>query len=468
MAMEVLQPCTSQSECFQILEEVFSYVRASPLSFSSQLRFNLILFSYFQDDEPGARFRSMACFGCHDALVSLHSFNHFVVQPGSHFQFQLAPPTEVHVPIQFQIISNQTKRELHRTTLSHGHLSIDFVLDHVIKAHPEHAVILSFCPKTIPINWKNCIIGKADKSVVNIIDLPSLHELQQRIRKSLDLALEVKRTNPRLHFFSQQTGNAWLEPAINDSVDIDSLYLQACSEFPDYLRHLLEKDDTTLDKLAGVEPSGSYPEVEAIILDGFSRASTAGIESHDMFLADGSTLGGTVFALHNQCLSAEWLASYLVDTDNNFFMDDRRAKLQNDKDRLLRVFSNYHTFQQPTWLQFGEKKNVYLYLSQRASAAEEGWLKIASYLIELEVDYINSSLTKIPGSQQYILDPCDHALDTGVIGLGDPSESSFASHSDIRTGLTHPSIPGYRGFFCRFRHSRSQILNLCHPTLPGF
>jgi hypothetical protein len=154
-----------------------------------------------------------------------------------------------------------------------------------------------------------------------------------------------------------------------------------------------------------------------------------------------------VFALHNQCLSAEWLASYLVDTDNNFFMDDRRAKLLNDKDRLLRVFSNYHTFQQPTWLQFGEKKNVYLYLSQRASAAEEGWLKIASYLIKLEVDYINIFLSKIPGSQQFILNPCDHALDTGVIGLGDPSQSSFASHSDIRTGLTHPSIPGYRGFF---------------------
>jgi hypothetical protein len=442
----ILPPCTSASECHVLLDEVFRLVRASPLPLSSQSRLNHLLLSYFQDDKPGALFRSMSCFGSTETCVSLETFNRFVVQPASNFDIQLAAPSS-HVPIQFQMVSVNRKRELHRTTLMHAHASVDFVLDHVIKLHPGRAAINCYLPNNIPIIWKNSILGKVDKSKVDIIHLPSLDQLQHRIRTSLDVGVAAKQLNTRFHFFSKETGDAWQETATDKCFDIDSVYLQACAEFPNYLRSLLDEKSTTLDKLAGVDPSGYYPEVEAIVRDGFDRASTSGIESHDMFLADGLTLGGTVLALHNECLSAEWLASYLVDTDNNFFMDDRRAKLQNDKDRLLRVFSNYHSFQQPTWLLFGETKNVYLYLSQRASVAEEGWLKIASYLIKLEIDYINSSLLKIPGSKQFRLDPNVHALDTGVIGLGDPSLSSFASHTDNRTGLTHPSIPGYSSFF---------------------
>jgi hypothetical protein len=118
--------------------------------------------------------------------------------------------------------------------------------------------------------------------------------------------------------------------------------------------------------LAGVVPSQSYPEVEAVVRDGFSRSALKGMESVDLLLKDG-TLGGTIIAMHNEgFLSPEWIAAYLVDTDNNHFMKDERAEISNNKDRLLRIFSVLHRFQVPTWMQFGARKNVYLYLSQQA------------------------------------------------------------------------------------------------------
>jgi hypothetical protein len=123
------------------------------------------------------------------------------------------------------------------------------------------------------------------------------------------------------------------------------------------------------------------------------------------------------------------------------------VKLKNDKERLLRVYSNYHSFHVPTWLQFGEQKDVYLYLSQCASAAEEGWLKIADFIIKLEIDHINSFLDTIPGTKQYRIDPVDHKLDAGLAVCCDPSLSSFAGHTDCKTGLTHHSVPGYSRFF---------------------
>jgi hypothetical protein len=117
-----------------------------------------------------------------------------------------------------------------------------------------------------------------------------------------------------------------------------------------------------LSLLADTQGGGHHPR--------FSRASTSGVEFHDMHLDDGS-LGGTVFGLHNGCLSRNGL-HISVDTDNNTSCQIG-LKLKNDTgEGLLRVYSNYHSFHVPTWLQFGEQ-DVYLYLSQRASAAEEGW-----------------------------------------------------------------------------------------------
>jgi hypothetical protein len=119
-----------------------------------------------------------------------------------------------------------------------------------------------------------------------------------------------------------------------------------------------------------------------------------GLESKDVLLQDGS-LGGSIFAMHNSgFVSAEWLAAYVVDTDNNYFMTDVRALAMHGKERLLRIFSSNHTYNDPTWLQFGETKSVHLYLSQRASVAEESWLKISSYIINLLIGSINQQLNR--------------------------------------------------------------------------
>jgi hypothetical protein len=71
------------------------------------------------------------------------------------------------------------------------------------------------------------------------------------------------------------------------------------------------------------------------------------MEVKDLLVVDGS-LGGTVFALHNSYIAVKWTAAYLVDTDNNLFMEDIRAKALNGKDRLLQIFSLYHTHNAPT------------------------------------------------------------------------------------------------------------------------
>jgi SpoU rRNA methylase family enzyme len=73
-------------------------------------------------------------------------------------------------------------------------------------------------------------------------------------------------------------------------------------------------------------------------------------------------------------------------------MEDVRAASLADKERLLCIFSTYHTQAQPSWLQFGTGANVFVYLSRLASAAEQGFLKIQSYVINLLIDDINKAL----------------------------------------------------------------------------
>jgi hypothetical protein len=152
--------------------------------------------------------------------------------------------------------------------------------------------------------------------------------------------------------------------------------------------------------------------------------------------------GGTVFALHNGFLSAKWVAAYLVDTDNNLFMDDARAFSLNSKERKLRIFLIAHTFDQPSWLQFGEKRNVYLYLSQKASAAEEGWLSISSYVINLLINFINDMLDS-ETEACYKFQPVEY--DAGVVNLAEMG--SYGLQHDAKFGLVYPSIPSYSSFF---------------------
>ena len=224
----------------------------------------------------------------------------------------------------------------------------------------------------------------------------------------------------------------------DDGVGLQQLYLEACSDLPLLLQnHLLEKG-STLDQLAGVFPLRRHPEVELIVRDAFSRAEWSGLESKDMFLQDGS-LGGTVFAMHNsRFVSVEWLSTFLVDTDNNYFMTDVRARDMNEKERLLRIFSAEHTFNEPTWLQFGESKSPHLYLSQRASVAEESWLKISSYITNLLIGSINQRLNVLTCGR-YTLEPVNY--DVGVVTLGNPTNSGIGPHADGKDGLVCASTP---------------------------
>ena len=101
----------------------------------------------------------------------------------------------------------------------------------------------------------------------------------------------------------------------------------SCSEFPASLEQLLAEKNTTLDKLAGLKArSICHYGIEAMVEDAYTRSLQTSMDYKDLPLADG-TLGGTVFAMHNSLLLAQWVTSYLVDTDNDVFMDDVRAQL---------------------------------------------------------------------------------------------------------------------------------------------
>ena len=173
---------------------------------------------------------------------------------------------------------------------------------------------------------------------------------------------------------------------------------------------------------------------------GFEGVKLKGMESIDLKREDG-TLGGTVLAMHNEgFLSIEWIAAYLVDTDQNHFMVDERARSRNNKERYLRIFSSIHVFKKPTWLQFGKKNGVYLYLSERATAAEEGWLRIVSYVINLLIDDINKRLDTETGFR-YRLEQVTY--DCAAASISDPSTGSFARHQDGFNGLIAYLQRGY-------------------------
>jgi hypothetical protein len=168
---------------------------------------NFLLLDYFQDDKHGAAFRSMICYGTDHQLVSMHNFNKFIIQPQSQFEMHLVEQ-QSNVPFQFRPLPSNVRREFQRTTLIHAHATVDFVLEHVTKQHPTSNAILSFC-SLVPTSWKNCILGNLERSQLTIVDKPSLQELQLRIREALSYGLTQKKTNPRSHFFSTDSGLVW-------------------------------------------------------------------------------------------------------------------------------------------------------------------------------------------------------------------------------------------------------------------
>jgi hypothetical protein len=435
-----LDKSSTATGCQQILDETAFLLEGFYESSSNRSRLDVLLGAYFQDDAKGNEFRSQCCFGRPGEAVSLDDFNQLCILPITQWRIRLATNGSLDTVVSPSILEAAEREHFTANFAATAAGNIVAVLKDIVKEHPEGKTIISHIPRIggIPLSWSTQIIGV--KNLTPPYILPPLTILRERIVRSLELGLERKLVQPSFKLFCAESGSLW--HVIDYTLDINSIYLQACSRFPKYLEELLLRKKTTLDKLAGVSPASRYPDVEAIVQDGFSRAAQRRMESKDLHLDDGS-LGGTVFALHNGYLSAEWVAAYLVDTDNNLFMDDARASSLNSKERKLRIFSIAHTFDQPTWLQFGEKRNVYLYLSQKASAAEEGWLSISSYVINLLINFINDRLNS-ETEARYNLQPVEY--DAGVVNLANPSMGSYGLHHDAKFGLVDPSIPSYSSF----------------------
>ena len=404
---------------------------------------NQLFEEHFQDNEQGRKFKSVCCYGrVSQEEIPLTVFNELCILPRTDFQFSLMEKdTSGRLLIQPEALSTENRHKYTNDLCITAKNLISTILRDVVGNHPSASVIRSYYGSGITTGWVRGILGLTARRE-RPLALPDLSTLRMRITRVLQLSLLEKGKEPQKQFFSNTNGLLWMQQ-IDEDFDPTPIYLDACSRFPQYLAERLEVENTTLDKLAGVMPATRYPEVEEMVRQGFLRAEKR-FDNSDLLLPDG-TLGGTVFALHNGYLSAEWVAAYLVDTDNNIFMDDVRAKLSNGKERKLRICSIHHTFEDPTWVQFGDTKNVYLFLSQRASTAEAGWLNIASYVINLLIDFANQSVeTQTHGRYNKKLAYVEYGA--GVVNLANPSAGSYGAHADAKWGLVDPTVPGYTRF----------------------
>jgi hypothetical protein len=436
-------PLYSASSCQKILDETAPLLALYHSSLPDLKRLQVLIDEHFQDNSTGNDFRSYCCFGLPGKPVSLQLFNELCILPVTNYCVQLAQD-DLSGSIAPSFMDPDQKNKYLVDFAVTASNNIIHIFQQIVKYHSRSEEILGFIPADgIPLTWSLQIVGAiSNKNNNSSPSLPPLSVLRERILLCVDCAFQARLSNNKLKFFCKETGAMW-QKTIDDVVDAQAIYLQAGSEFKDLLENLLVETGKTFDELAGVKPSQRYPHVEALVRDGFERSTQKGMESVDLHLEDGS-LGGTVLAMHNEgFFSVEWIAAYLVDTDQNHFMVDDRALKKKNKERFLRIFSVHHNYSNPTWMQFGKKSGVYLYLSQRASAAEEGWLKIVSFVVNLLIDDINKRLDSETGSR-YQLEQV--LFDTGVASVADPSHGSFAKHQDGFPGLVSASIKGFSRF----------------------
>ena len=443
----------TEEGCRLILAEAIGLLGVMRQSAPRSTRLNFLLANHFVSNN----FRSFCCFGHDGDEVSLELFNSLCILPSTDWntRVDLDPNSST---IQPSLVESSFSAANYRLGQKYdlAAQNILTLLTKILETHPDGEYILGFVSRSLAPPWSLAILGLKTQSSVSLV-VPPIEELRRRISLSIAGALLKKQANPGCKFFSQDTGFLW--QTIDDSFDVNKTYLKVCASFPKLLeKHLLDTGKT-LDQLACVEVLHRYPKVEAVVRDALSRGRKHGIESVDLKLADGS-LGGTVFALHNAHYSVEWIASYLVDTDNNVFMQDVRAESLSEKERLLRIFSTYHTHRQPSWIQFGDKASVFIYLSRLASAAEQGFLKIQSYVINLLIDDINHSLQLIDTHGKYRLEHFQY--DTGVVALGNPTNSSLGPHRDGKPGIVCPHTFSFSEFMLMVPTMAFQ--NHCGPT----
>ena len=424
----------SQDDCMAVLEETLLLAQAdSTKSSESAQRLEHLLSTYFQEDPVGAHFRSMICYGCGGVAVSFSDFNTFIVAPQSKFVLQLQS-SSVHLPIRLQRASSEATKELRANTLKQAQASVKFMLQYVSKNFFAGNTDIEFFSSSIPTTWTNCIItGLVERHDLSSVDCPLLADLQHRIIKSLEYSVALKLVNPRSRFFSADSAVAWKKDSV-DNTDYDKLYLKACSDFPDHLADLLGSD-LYLDELAGVEVSHSYPEVEKRFEKLYEKAPPRRVQGVDLQLGkENVEIGGTVVALH-QYLSPKFLAYYTVDHDASCsYMRDERS--EHKKERKIRVASMDHVDTKPTWLQFGDSVDVYLYLSQKASAAEEKWLFIVNYVMNLLVGMVNSRVKATQGGKGRrleLLRKRDYRVAVG--SASNPLEGNYGKHGDAKNGI---------------------------------
>jgi hypothetical protein len=455
----------SQHDCYLVLEETLTLACAHEFTLDSQGRLDHLLVSYFQNDAAGACFRSMLCYGRDDMHVSTEELNKFAVLPSSQFLMELHT-SAVNPPVRFKRVSNADRQELRQDALKGALASVHFVLAHLARhdfADNQDVVYLS--KLSIPTNWGNSILGLSTRyPQFTVADVPSLEEVQHRIRMSLEYSLVLRKSNPKARFFTAKSGLAWktVASAVPPPIDYQALYLKGCSDFPNYIRDLLGPDQY-LDQLAGVDVGTSYPEVEARFQKMYDQSPPRHVDGHDLKLGEFSKeVGGTVVAFH-QFISPRFLAYYVVDHDASCaYMTDQRAS--HKKDRKIRVASLDHVDTNPTWLQFGDKSDVYLYFSQKASVAEEKWLVVVNYVMNLLVDFVNTGVKKnVPSGKVRKFERLrkrDYRVAVG--SASNPLLGNFGWHSDGKNGIVNVGDPNYSTFhlmvptFC--------IQNYAHPN----
>ena len=440
----------TRAECYTTLFEMIGLARADSDSNSlatpcnpRSKRLLTLLDKYLQDDEYGIAFRSMICYGRCGCYVNLELFNQHIILPSSGYEFELTPPNTSRL-YQFREVDNDTQRRLHTGTLRAAYASVDFVLSDIKNRYPPSDNPIP--ERSTPAIWKNYILGKFDRSSMKILEVPSLQEMETRILKAISYSLDKRATIPNSFFFSSDSAMAWC-PEEAGSDDYRATSLRACSEFPVYLASLLkDSPHDFLDEHAGVIlPSQLYPEVEARIKKLMELSPAPHVDGIDLPKGreQPGTVAGTVIGIH-QYLSPRFLAFYTVDHDASCpYMLDYRAC--NKKERKIRVSSTKHVNTKPVWLQFGEKSDVYLYLSQKASVGEEAWLRIANHLTGLLTDFVNGKIKechhghRIP--KEHLLKP--KVFTENVSTVGHPKDANYGPHDDGRNGTVSKDDPNF-------------------------
>jgi hypothetical protein len=141
-----------------------------------------------------------------------------------------------------------------------------------------------------------------------------------------------------------------------------------------------------------------------------------------------------VVAIH-QYISPSFLAYYTVDHNAVcLYMTDERSS--HKKDRKIRVAALDRVDTKPIWLQFGDTTDVYLYLSQKASAAEEKWLSIVNFVMNLLVEFVNNRIKVQHGTRVRELELMrkrDYRV--AVCSASNPLEGNFGWHQDGKNGI---------------------------------